>query len=277
MFKIGEFSKLTQVSIRMLRFYDENDLLKPAFIDTETGYRLYSVEQIATLQRIVMLRDCKFSTTQIRDVLFHWNTESIERLLSDKKEEILQSIRIEQERVQRIETAILDMKEQQFEYQYNIQFKSVPSYPVLSLRKSVEDYFEESKLWMELCEYVQCHKIEVVKGQYNNLSIYPECEEQANEVTIEIATVLPNLIPVEKPFRSYMTEELPLVAYMMVYGPYEHLAKAYEQMAYWLNEHQQYEMCGSSRQISHKGPEEGTSPAEYLTEIQIPVRKKITT
>lgn len=33
MFKIGEFPKLTQVSIRMLRYYDEIDLLKPENID----------------------------------------------------------------------------------------------------------------------------------------------------------------------------------------------------------------------------------------------------
>lgn len=44
MFKIGEFSKLTQVSIRMLRYYDENNLLKPARTDPYTGYRLYSGE-----------------------------------------------------------------------------------------------------------------------------------------------------------------------------------------------------------------------------------------
>jgi len=53
MFRIGEFSKLTQVSIRMLRYYDETGLLKPAQIDKFTGYRLYSVDQIPTLHRIV--------------------------------------------------------------------------------------------------------------------------------------------------------------------------------------------------------------------------------
>lgn len=41
MFKIGEFSKLTQVSTRMLRYYDETGLLKPAKIDSLTGYRMY--------------------------------------------------------------------------------------------------------------------------------------------------------------------------------------------------------------------------------------------
>lgn len=42
MFKIGEFSKLAQVSVRMLRYYDEAGLLKPAEVDPWTGHRLYS-------------------------------------------------------------------------------------------------------------------------------------------------------------------------------------------------------------------------------------------
>ena len=52
MFRIGEFSKLMQVSVRMLRYYDEVGLLKPAQSDPWTGYRMYSVEQIPVLNRI---------------------------------------------------------------------------------------------------------------------------------------------------------------------------------------------------------------------------------
>ena len=43
MLKIGEFSKLTQVSIRMLRYYDEVGLLKAEEVDKWTGHRMYSV------------------------------------------------------------------------------------------------------------------------------------------------------------------------------------------------------------------------------------------
>lgn len=53
MFKIGEFSKLSQVSIRMLRYYDEMNLLRPSEIDKLTGYRLYSVNQLSSLNQIV--------------------------------------------------------------------------------------------------------------------------------------------------------------------------------------------------------------------------------
>ena len=65
MFKIGEFSKLTQVSIRMLRYYDEAGLLKPAEIDSFTGYRFYSTEQIPVLNKIIFLRDLGFNVSEI--------------------------------------------------------------------------------------------------------------------------------------------------------------------------------------------------------------------
>ena len=53
MFQIGEFSKITQGSIRMLRYYDQNNLLHPAYVDAESGYRLYTAYQIDRLQKIV--------------------------------------------------------------------------------------------------------------------------------------------------------------------------------------------------------------------------------
>lgn len=49
MLKIGEFSKLSRVSVRMLRHYDEIGLLPPASIDSATGYRYYSEDQLPVL------------------------------------------------------------------------------------------------------------------------------------------------------------------------------------------------------------------------------------
>lgn len=65
MFKIGEFSKLTQVSIRMLRYYDEVNLLKPEEVDKWTGHRMYSALQIPKLNRILYLRDSGFNVSEI--------------------------------------------------------------------------------------------------------------------------------------------------------------------------------------------------------------------
>jgi len=46
MFKIGDFSKLSSISIRMLRHYDKVELLQPVKVDEQSGYRYYSADQL---------------------------------------------------------------------------------------------------------------------------------------------------------------------------------------------------------------------------------------
>ena len=65
MLKIGEFSKLSRVSIRMLRHYDDIGLLKPAEIDRFTGYRYYSPDQLPIIGRITALKDMEFQLADI--------------------------------------------------------------------------------------------------------------------------------------------------------------------------------------------------------------------
>ena len=69
MLKIGDFSKLGQVSVRMLRHYDQLGLLNPDQIDKFTGYRYYAVEQLARLNRILFFKDLGFSLQQIKELL----------------------------------------------------------------------------------------------------------------------------------------------------------------------------------------------------------------
>jgi DNA-binding transcriptional MerR regulator len=53
MFKIGDFSRLSQISVKTLRYYDEIGLLKPSKVDQFTGYRLYSADQLPRLNYIL--------------------------------------------------------------------------------------------------------------------------------------------------------------------------------------------------------------------------------
>jgi DNA-binding transcriptional MerR regulator len=69
MFKIGDFSKLGQVSTRMLRHYDQMGLLRPSQTDKWTGYRYYTIDQLARLHRIIALKELGFSLEQIADLL----------------------------------------------------------------------------------------------------------------------------------------------------------------------------------------------------------------
>ncbi|WP_404791274.1 MerR family transcriptional regulator [Altericista sp. CCNU0014] len=66
--KVGDLAKQTGVSVRTLHYYDEIGLLTPSH-RTETGYRLYSEDDVIRLQQIVSLRQIGFSLEQIRECL----------------------------------------------------------------------------------------------------------------------------------------------------------------------------------------------------------------
>ena len=65
MLKIGLFSKLSRVSIRMLRYYDEIGLLHSAYIDPESDYRYYREDQLPQIGWITALRDMGFSLADV--------------------------------------------------------------------------------------------------------------------------------------------------------------------------------------------------------------------
>lgn len=109
MFKIGEFSKLTQVSIRMLRYYDEAGLLKPSSTDPWTGYRMYSAQQIPTLNKIIYLRDSGFQVAEIAAALAADSETSLMEQLDRKYAEIQKNIQAEQDKLQKIELAKKDI------------------------------------------------------------------------------------------------------------------------------------------------------------------------
>ncbi|MFG3435829.1 MerR family transcriptional regulator [Nonomuraea sp. NPDC047897] len=69
MFGIGDFARLGLVSVRMLRHYDAIGLLRPAHVDSVTGYRSYQAAQLSRLNRIVALKDLGFTLEQVRVIL----------------------------------------------------------------------------------------------------------------------------------------------------------------------------------------------------------------
>jgi DNA-binding transcriptional MerR regulator len=66
---IGKFSELSELSIRALRLYDELGVLKPAFIDPDTNYRRYGLDQVNTALRIRAMRQIAVPLEKIRDMI----------------------------------------------------------------------------------------------------------------------------------------------------------------------------------------------------------------
>lgn len=270
MFKIGEFSKLTQVSIRMLRYYDETNLLKPEETDKFTNYRLYSMEQIPVLNKIIFLRDLGFSVSEIGVALNHWDNEFIINQLENKRLEIESTIKLEQEKLSKIELAKKDILRDEITLNYNVSIRSIPSYQVLSLRRIVSDYYAEGELWKEMSDFATKHDITFTS---NTFTIYHDLDYREKDVDMEICAPVDRIGENRDGFVYRHTEPVPIMACTMVYGPFENIAGAFLASANWLQEHNQYKMTGQSRQIVHRGPWNEESSDLYLTEIQIPLDK----
>ena len=69
MLSIGEFSNKSQVSTKTLRYYAEIGLILPNKINTENGYRYYSIEQLETMLFIKRLKSYNFSLEKIKIIL----------------------------------------------------------------------------------------------------------------------------------------------------------------------------------------------------------------
>ena len=85
LYKIGEFSKLTNVSVKTLRYYDEINLFQPQEIDLFSGYRYYSNNQLDDLKLILSLKDVGFSLEEIKKNKNNYS----DALFLKKKEELL--------------------------------------------------------------------------------------------------------------------------------------------------------------------------------------------
>src|SRR5690348_14077587 len=112
MFRIGEFSKIAQVSGRLLRYYDEIGLLSPESIDPETGYRYYSARQLPQLNRILVLKELGLSLDQIAQLLKRdTSTEEIRGMLALRKAQIEQIVQEEMARLRVVETRLEQIDE----------------------------------------------------------------------------------------------------------------------------------------------------------------------
>src|SRR5512136_1668041 len=113
MIKIGDFSKLSFVSVRTLRYYEEMGLLKPVEVDRFTGYRYYSVDQLPRLNRILALKDLGFALEQIAQMLDEGVPPAqLRGMLRMKQAEIRQQVGEEQARLVRVEARLRQIEQE---------------------------------------------------------------------------------------------------------------------------------------------------------------------
>lgn len=88
-YRIGMFAAMNHITIKALRFYEEQGLLAPAYVEAENGYRHYTISQMADVQQILALKEAGFTLEDIRQLRSAADTN---RVLAKKRNEILGEI-----------------------------------------------------------------------------------------------------------------------------------------------------------------------------------------
>lgn len=272
MFQIGEFSRLSRVSRRLLHHYEELGIFKPARVDEFTGYRYYSAHQIPELNRILALKDLGFSLKQIKEVLEDDISDNeIRGMLRLKQAEVEQTLLHEQQRLRKIE-ARLQLAEKS-EGLPDVVVKSIPAQHFLAARCQIKEAEEMLLLVNQIFEVVPA----VVKP--GNLIafagvVYTE-EFRVEDNDVELGFLIHK--PVKDPIKinetcTLTSRVLPAVKTMatavQIGGP-ELVFVALGQIGQWI-EQNGYRLDGPYREIVLESQTLSES-MEAVIEIQVPI------
>ena len=137
MFKIGDFSKIAQVPISQLRYYDQTGLFQPEEKDPFTDYRYYSVQQLPRLNRILALRDLGLGLDQIARVLESGvSSDEVRGMLTLKQAQIQETLQEEVQRLRAVEARLKMIEAEDQGEELDVVVKSAPPLRFLSLRET---------------------------------------------------------------------------------------------------------------------------------------------
>lgn len=268
MYRIGEFSKMSKITIKALHYYDEIGLLKPAMIDGFTNYRFYTTDQLVKLHKIQSLRQIGLSIDEIKLIISGYDAEAI---LQKRKIEILEELSRNNEQLSRIEF-ILSKKEEEEFMNYEAIIKELPECIVYYKRMTVKNYdayFEvipaigaamqkaNPTLKCSLPEY--CF-IVYLDGEYKEKNINIEFCEAVDGFGKEIDGI------------KFKKMESVTAVSVMHKGSYNGLSKAYAYAFKWIEENR-YMTIDNPRESYIDGIWNKENEDEWLTELQIPVVK----
>ena len=147
MLKIGTFSKLSRLSIRMLRRYDELGLLQPVHTDPFTGYRYYREEQLTTAGRIAALRDMGFGLSAIGALLEDGGREELDRRLAEQQRALEALLAETRQRLRLLDTARAQLRKDESTMEYSVTLKNLTQRRAACVRMTLPSYEAEHQLW----------------------------------------------------------------------------------------------------------------------------------
>ena len=271
MIKIGDFARLSQVSVVTLRYYDEMDLLKPVKVDTFTGYRFYSADQLPRLNRILALKDMGFTLEQVKLMLVEdLSIEQLRGMLMAQRGQVEKRLAEEQERLNRIEARLRQIEMENKMPNYDVLVKTVPAMRVASCRVTIPTndqvpaYLRPA--YKKVYEYLRQAGVKddglCLTVWHSPADMY---ENEDAEAAVQIDRPLPGTDHV-KVYEITATQ----VASVVHQGDFEDFTQGHAALLEWVDANG-YRIVGPYREIYIKHNQSHLS--DTTTEIQFPVEK----
>ena len=266
--KIGEFSKMMQVTVKTLRHYEQKGLLVPDEVDEWTGYRYYSITQMQRLNTIRGLQRQGFSLEEIKDLFEDESQMPSVAQLTKKIEETERQLQILMERRHQLLKWMDSHKQIRTMEKFSIQ--SLPEIIVASHREIIPDYSalgqlcvnkigpEMQRLGCKCPPPGYCFTIEHHQ-EYRATDLDIEYCEQVEEMGTDNTIIQFKRLPA-----------VPKALCMKHVGPYERFHESFTE-AFAYMEEQGYKLAGSLRTSYIDGVWNKANPEEWLSIIQIPI------
>jgi DNA-binding transcriptional MerR regulator len=265
MYTIGEFSRITGLSIKALRLYHEKGLLVPSQIDDSSGYRYYDHKNVERARIVNHLRNMEFSLSDIGEMLEDARDDAdVVEFFEKKRDEILSRIHQQKNIVQNLDLIINREKEAVMtatSAEFEVEEKELDTLLIAGIRYKGK--------------YEDCGEMlgKIAKKMGRNiagkpLNLYYDCDFKEEDADIE--TCFP--IRKGKDVNGISVRELPggHCVSLIHKGPYDTLSRSYEKIMGYIKE-KGYDTILPSREVYVKGP--GVifkgNPENYLTELQI--------
>ncbi|MEM7738132.1 MAG: MerR family transcriptional regulator [Deinococcota bacterium] len=280
--RIGEFATLSRVSVKMLRHYDTLGLLKPVWVDPESHYRYYSVEQLPRLHQLVALKDLGFSLEQIAKLLAGGldNTQML-ALLQAREAELQAGITSQQHQLMSLRSHISRFDTDRFDVA-----RSDPALDKAVILRDVRSAFvaslelprtaDVSEGFVRLETYVNQHHARASSAPLLRYLEADNLEADKLELCVPLSRIImaTDVIQIAR---------LPAIqaASVLHEGGYDNMVATYSRLTSWLELHN-YQPAGPLREVYLRfgaEPIEDQLPAvflastsnDYLTELQLPI------
>lgn len=265
LYKIGMFAAMNHITVKTLRFYEEQGLLMPVFINHENGYRYYALSQMAVIHQITALKMAGFTLEEIARINSGADEEAV---LLKKKSELISRIADLTRQI-----AIVDgyLSRKKSGLSAPVLIKTIPETTVAFMETRIASYdclFDRMPEMGALMEKAGC-VCAIPEYCFTN---YLEPGYQEEDVLVELCE---SIVEAKPELGGLRFKTLPEIQAACIFhkGSYGTFSESYETVLRYIEENG-YEIAGEIRESYIDGIWNQDDESQWLSEIQIPIRKK---